>query len=217
MTASCGVGHWAASAVESFSFCGNTQSGQVMEWNTIDNINKVRGASLFPRGQSVCNELWVVRLRGGRRGYRVRACGKILMQPEGDVSHRCPFKLVSWRARLQHRLITGTNVIFDTGVETKCSVIGTFLITQWPLKYLHVKLSVQSGLSKLSSTPTRNFFPLGHCHTQAVLNLHFTLGNQLLVSRAIEEKEPTYPENKPNLSTPPNWKHIIARDNALCV
>lgn len=59
-----------------------------MELNTVDNINKVRGASLFPHGQFVCNELQVARLWGDRRGYRVRASEKILMQPEGDVSHR---------------------------------------------------------------------------------------------------------------------------------
>lgn len=31
-----------------------------MKLNTVDNINKVRGASLFPRGQLVCNKLQVV-------------------------------------------------------------------------------------------------------------------------------------------------------------
>lgn len=67
-----------------------------MKLNTVDNINKVRGASLFPRGQFVCNELQVVRLWGDRRGYRVRACGKILMQPEGDVSHREPAVHSNW-------------------------------------------------------------------------------------------------------------------------
>lgn len=60
-----------------------------MKLNTVDNINKVRGASLFPRGQFVCNELQVVRLWGDRRGYRVRASGKILMQPDrGSESSR---------------------------------------------------------------------------------------------------------------------------------
>lgn len=59
-----------------------------MKLNTVDNINKVRGGSLFPHGQFVCNELQVVKLRGDRRGYRVRASGEILMQLEGDVSHR---------------------------------------------------------------------------------------------------------------------------------
>lgn len=54
-----------------------------MKLNTVDNINKVRGVSLFPRGQFVCNELW-----GDRRGYRVQVCWEILMQPEGVVSHR---------------------------------------------------------------------------------------------------------------------------------
>lgn len=58
-----------------------------MKLNTVDNINKVRRVSLFPRGQFVCNELQVVRLWGARHGYRVRVSGKILIQPEGDVSH----------------------------------------------------------------------------------------------------------------------------------
>lgn len=58
-----------------------------MKLSTVDNINKARGASLFPRGQFVCNEPQVARLWGDRRGHGVRACRKILMQPEGDVSH----------------------------------------------------------------------------------------------------------------------------------
>lgn len=59
-----------------------------MKLNTVDNINKVRGASLFPHGQFVCNELQVVKLQGDRRGYRFQASREILMQPERDVSHR---------------------------------------------------------------------------------------------------------------------------------
>lgn len=64
-----------------------------MKLNTVDNINKVRGVSLFPCGQLVCNKLQVVRLWRDRRGCRLLASQKILMQPEGDVSHRKPLSI----------------------------------------------------------------------------------------------------------------------------
>lgn len=58
-----------------------------MKLNTVDNVNKVSGASLLPCGQFVCNELQVVRQLGDRHGCKVQASRKILMQLEGDVSH----------------------------------------------------------------------------------------------------------------------------------
>lgn len=58
-----------------------------MKLNTVDNINKVSGASLLPCGQFVCNELQVVRQLGDRHGYKLQASRQILMQREGDVSH----------------------------------------------------------------------------------------------------------------------------------
>ena len=73
MTDSCGVGDRAVSAADrdSHSLWQHARGGQVMKLNAVDNINKVRGASLFPCGQFVCNELQVVMLRGDRRGHRV--------------------------------------------------------------------------------------------------------------------------------------------------
>ncbi len=64
MTDSRGVGHIAVSAVDRdlYLLPPHTRGGEVMKLNTVDNINKVRGASLFPCGQFVCNELQVVRL-----------------------------------------------------------------------------------------------------------------------------------------------------------
>lgn len=178
---------------ESCTYCGNTRGGQVMKLNTVDNINKVRGASLFPRGQFVCNELQVVWLWGDRRGYRVRTSGKILMQPEGDVSHR---KLLS----IQTGIIRSKTAAWlnhshycdiwhwgwNKGLCNRC--VSYHAVSQWVLTYFQVKLSVQWEVSESSSPPARNSSPLGHSHTQSVLNFHFTLGNQLLVSRAIEEK-----------------------------
>jgi len=52
------------------------------------------------------------------------------------------------------------------------------------LMYIQVKLSLQRELLKTSH--------LGERHTQSILNFHFTLGNQLLVSRVFEEKSHLY-------------------------
>lgn len=79
ITHSRGVGHRAVATVART----HTHTHQVMKLNTVDNINKVRGASLFPCGQIVCNKL-----QRDRRGYGVRVGHKTLMQLEGDVSHR---------------------------------------------------------------------------------------------------------------------------------
>lgn len=78
MTASCGVGHRAVSAAdrELHLLRQHARGGRAKKLNTVDNINKVRGASLFPRGQFVCNEPQVVRLGGDRRGYGARASRK---------------------------------------------------------------------------------------------------------------------------------------------
>lgn len=59
-------------------------------------------------------------------------------------------------------------------------------------------------VSESSVTPAPNSSPPGRSHSRPVLNFHFTPGNQLLVSGGIEKKRATYPENKLNLSTPPN-------------
>lgn len=194
MTDSRGVGHRAVSAVDrDLHFLRRHTRGGQAQLNTVDNINKVRGASLFPCGQFVCNELQVVRLRGDRRGYWVQASGKTLMQPEGDVSHR---ELLSIQtgiirsttaARLNHShywdiLRRGWN----KGFCNRCVSDGA--VSQWVLAYFQVNLSVQREVSESSTTPVRSSSPLGHSHTQSILNFHFTLGNQLLVSRAIEEK-----------------------------
>lgn len=77
----------------------HTRGVQVMKLNTVDNINKVRGVSLFPRGRFVCNELQVVRLWEDRRGYRVRAKLRedINATWKGTwvIASCCPFRLVS--------------------------------------------------------------------------------------------------------------------------
>lgn len=195
MTESCGVGHWAVSAVdrELSLLWKHTRGGQVMKFNTVDNINKVRGASLFPHGQLVCNKLQVVRLWRDRRGYRVLASQKILMQPEGNVSHRKPLSIHTGIMRstaaewLNHSHYCDIwHWGWNKGLCNRC--VSYQAVSQWVLTYFQVKMSVHMEVSESSTVPTRNSSPPGHSHTQSVLNFHFTLGNQSLVSRAIEEK-----------------------------
>ena len=93
MTDWCGVGHWAVSATDRIALTAATHMGGVIQLNTVDNINKVRGASLFPSGQFVCNELQAVRLWGDMRSYKVQASGRILMYLEGYVSHLKPLSI----------------------------------------------------------------------------------------------------------------------------
>lgn len=198
MTDSCGVGHWAVSAVdrELHSQRQHTPRAHVMELNTVDNINKVRGASLFPCGQFLCNELQVVRLLGGRRWYRVRASGEMLMQPEGGVSHIQPLSIGAGIIRCTAAAWLNHSHYRDSWHWgwNKGSIIRVFLIAQWVSGCLRISSQAVStggeggGWGDSSTTHAWNSSPLGHSHTQSVLNFHFTLGNQLLVSRAIEEK-----------------------------
>lgn len=196
MTDSCGVGHRAVSGIDRGLHLAlqHTRGRQVMKLNTVDNINKVRGAGLFPCGQFVCNEPQAVRLRGDRRGYKVRASGKILMQLEGDVSHREPLSIQAGITRsataawLNHSHYCDIwHYGWNKGLCNRCA--SYCAVSQRVLTHFQVKLSVQREVNESSTTPAQNSFPLGHSHTQSVLNFHFTLGNQLLVSRAIEEKE----------------------------
>lgn len=182
---------WLRVALASLRQC--TRGGKAMKLNTVDNINKVRGGSLFPHGQFVCNELQVVKLRGDRRGYRVRASGEILMQLEGDVSHR---GLLSIQTGIIRSTITAWinhshycdiwHWGWNKGLCNRC--VSYHAVSQWVLTYFQVKLSAQGEVRELSTMPAWNSSPLGHSHTRSTLNFHFTVGNQLLVSRAIEEK-----------------------------
>lgn len=118
-----------ALSTESCTYCGNA----LMKLSTVDNINKVRGASLFPCGQLVCNKLRVVRLWWDRPGYSVGATDEILMQSERDVSHRT---LLSIQAgiirstttpRLNHSHYCDS---WHSGC-IKASALRSFLFTQW--------------------------------------------------------------------------------------
>lgn len=192
MTESCTVGHQAVSAVDrdSHLLWQHTRGGQMKKLNIVEDIHKVRGARLFPCGQFVCNGLEVVRLWGDRRGGRVWASGKLLMQPEGDVSHCKPLSIQTGIIRstiwFNHSHYCDIwHWVWNKGFRSRC--VSYHTMSQWALTYfLSQAVSTEGGES--STTPAPNSSPLGHSHTQSILNFHFTLCNQLLVSGAIKEK-----------------------------
>lgn len=81
----------------------------------------------------VCNEL-----QGNKHGDKDQVSGKILLQPEGDVSHRKTLSNQAGIRRIKHGLITVIKVIFDKWVVVKGSVIAGLLIVWGVTWYLGI-------------------------------------------------------------------------------
>ena len=177
----------------------------------------MRGAS-FVSSRTVC-------LQGAVSGRALRREAWLLsprLRQDTDVTRRgceslgrCPFKLVSWGEWRHH----GINVLFDTGVDTKGCVIGMFLIVQWVRGCLRSHESSCQHGGRWASWALRPLQTSLLWDTATLSPFLTSISHPAINYWSLElsKKRATYPENKLNLSTPPNWKHIIALDNALCV
>lgn len=200
MTESCTVGHQAVSAVDrdSHLLWQHPRGGQMKKLNIVEDIHKVRGARLFPCGQFVCNGLEVVRLWGDRRGGRVWASGKLLMQPEGDVSHCKPLSIQTGIIRstiwFNHSHYCDIwHWVWNKGFRSRC--VSYHTMSQWALTYFLSQAVSTEGALCLHQTPllwdTATLSPFLTSISHFVINYW---------SLEPSKKRATYPENKLNLS-----------------